>query len=109
MSELYEDSLASVVADAIREDRRQLVWTDHLIACVQPQTTACAILRLGGFNALTIAQRNDGQCWCHIDIGGFGGGVFVAGDLAEAKRVAIPLLTAKLACALAELREATGQ
>ena len=103
----YDDPLAEKVADAIREDRRQLRWTAD--APIKESISKTSQLLLGVERWLKATERANGKCWVYASIGDVGWGLYVDGDLAEAKRLAVPLLTAKLARALAELREATGQ
>ena len=107
MSELYDDPLAEVVADAIKEDRRQLQWTAD--APKEERILKTSQLFLGVGRWIKATEYGDGKCWVYANIGDIGWGLFVRGDLAEGKRTAVPMLTAKLARALAELREATGQ
>lgn len=107
MSELYDDPLAEVVADAIREDRRQLHWTDD--APIEERIRKTSQLLLGVGRWIKATEYGDGKCWVYANIGDIGWGLFVRGDLAAGKRIAVVVLTAKLARALAELKEATGQ
>lgn len=105
MSELYDDPLAEVVADAIKEDRRQLQWTADVPKEEPIRKTSQLLLGVG--RRIKATEYGDGKCWVYANIGDVDWGLFVKGDLAEAKRQAAQLLTAKLAAALAELREAT--